>query len=182
MDFKSSLSAWWSNSSYREARYAEERLLRRMAMYQPPPQHPNAKGHLGMSSPTASTSDPGVNTSVAVSPDSETREEVVPPTAVGDSGLVATLRNVFIPTPDGKDAPSHPAEPRLITASAEASPAGSTTSVNKTKHKHHFPHPHHKKSSDKLVDYINTLEISRPEDKNAKEAVVVLHGYAAALG
>ncbi|EIW71763.1 hypothetical protein TREMEDRAFT_22144, partial [Tremella mesenterica DSM 1558] len=83
-DFRSSLSAWWSNSSYREARYAEERLLRRMAMYRPSPNLPVHKGW---------------------------------------------------------------------------------------KHK-----------DDTLVDYINTLEISKPEDANAKEAVVVLHGYAAALG
>lgn len=39
-----------------------------------------------------------------------------------------------------------------------------------------------RRKAGKMDDYINTLEISKPEDMGEKEAVVVLHGYAAALG
>ena len=82
-----------------------------------------------------------------------------------EHGLVATLRNVFIPTPDPMLAPAHPADP------AGSSPAPSIASTDSKKR--------HKEKA--MVDYINTLEISRSGD-DSKQAVVVLHGYAAALG
>jgi cardiolipin-specific phospholipase len=93
--------------------------------------------------------------------------EVVEPLGT-EHGLVATLRNVFIPTPDPSKAPAHPADP------AGASPAPSIASTSSTDSK--------KKHKEKaLVDYINTLEISKSGD-DSKQGVVVLHGYAAALG
>lgn len=98
-------------------------------------------------------------------------------------GLVATLRNVFIPTPNPDLAPAHPADPieggsgemegsSPTPSIASTSSGGSTCKTGKRR----------SRAGGKLVDYINTLEISRPEDKDGKEAVVVLHGYAAALG
>ena len=91
----------------------------------------------------------------------ETEDASVP----GDNGLIATLRNVFIPSPNPDMAPKHPVDPA---PSASASPASSISDNSA--------------SAKKLVDYINTLEISSPADKTSKEAVVVLHGYAAAMG
>ncbi|KAK8849446.1 hypothetical protein IAR55_004779 [Kwoniella newhampshirensis] len=182
-DFKSSLAAWWSNSSYKEARLAEERLLRRMSMFESTPAHPApSKGWFGLSSghhaPTPTTNQSSDNVG-----EINTSE----PIPIQGTGLVATLKNVFIPTPDPAMAPEHPADPRdqnLTTSAASSasdlsSGAGSATGSEK-KHKHRLSKC--KKDDGKLVDYINTLEISASENKNSKEAVVVLHGYAAALG
>lgn len=89
---------------------------------------------------------------------------------------MATLRNVFIPAPNPADAPAHPADPRGL------SPSSTAASVHEEKKSHHHKSKHCKKDESKLGDYINTLEISTPANQDSKEAVVVLHGYAAALG
>ena len=96
-------------------------------------------------------------------------------TQVG-SGLIARLRDVFVPTPDPSLAPQHPVDP-LPGPSSSASSLASHTEKKKL----HFKHGSKTKSG-KLVDYINTLEISSKENANSKEAVVVMHGYAAAMG
>ena len=161
-DFRSSLSAWWNNASYKEARHAEERLLRRMEMFRPAPVTEAPKGWFGWTSaPAASTA-----TTTAGAADQPAPDLVSAPTTTG--GLVATLRNVFIPTPVPERAPLHPADPYEPIA---ASPRSSISEKSKRC-----------KKDDKLVDYINTLEISSAANKDSKEAVVVLHGYAAAMG
>lgn len=123
-------------------------------------------------------------------------EGVSAPVEIGTSGLIATLRNVFIPTPNPDEAPFHPADPletSILTAtpakrhslfsgknsghSAATSASSSTTSLDSG-----GAGSHKKGKAGKLVDYINTLEISSPENASSKEAVVMLHGYAAALG
>ncbi|ORY35011.1 Alpha/Beta hydrolase protein [Naematelia encephala] len=179
-DFRSSLSAWWNNSSYRDARVAEERLLRRLSMFEPTqtvtPVH-TSKGWFGSHEKEISASETALGNARA-------GDEVVPPLSVpGNSGLVATLRNVFIPTPDPAQAPAHPADPLPSEESAASSSSSlpSTKSGVKKHHGHHL-HLHGKKGDSKHADYINTLELSTPENANSKEAVVVLHGYAAALG
>jgi cardiolipin-specific phospholipase len=95
------------------------------------------------------------------------------------------LRNVFIPTPDPSLAPQHPADPHT-TPTPASSLASSTTSLdskgNRKSLKVQNPLHGKKGKEGKLTDYINTLEIANPEDGDSKEAVVVLHGYAAALG
>ena len=95
-------------------------------------------------------------------------------------GLVATLRHVLVPTPNPLDAPSHPAD------TVELSTRSSTTSTSLSKDSAESQKKTFSKDDDqpgaRLIDYINTLEISRPEISGSKEAVVVLHGYAAALG
>jgi len=96
------------------------------------------------------------------------------PQKTSDTGLVATIRNVFIPTPDPNLAPKHPDDP------PESSAASTASSQERKKHHRLTLHKH--SNEDKLVDYINTLEISRSDLESSKEAVVVLHGYAAALG
>lgn len=151
-DFRSSLSAWWNNTSYKEARLAEERLLRRMAHFRPPPP-PVEKGWFGRKPESSQGNEV---------------QEVVEPLGT-EHGLVATLRNVFIPTPDPSLAPAHPADPAGSSPAPSSAPSiASTDSKRKQKEK-------------ALVDYINTLEISKSGD-DSKQAVVVLHGYAAALG
>jgi cardiolipin-specific phospholipase len=101
----------------------------------------------------------------------------VPAVSLPGTSLVATLRNVFIPTPDPSLAPRHPADP------IGPSPVSSTTSLDSSGKCQPRNPLHGKKGKEgKLTDYINTLEISNPEHGNSKEAVVVLHGYAAALG
>jgi cardiolipin-specific phospholipase len=161
-DFRGSLAAWWSSNGYRDARIAEDRLLRRLSYYQPAPEVPAKKCHtFAAGSAAAEVAAPAVHAT---------------PSA---TGLIATLRNVHIPTPDPELAPQHPDE--LPVAASSASSASSTTSHEKKKH-HHLMSLHQKHDDGKLVDYINTLEISRPDLENSKEAVVVLHGYAAALG
>lgn len=213
-DFRSSLSAWWNNSSYKEARIAEERLLRRLSMFAPseaPP--PATKGWFGSSqADTASTSASAGNSSVSNGDNLEqgvpkttatasdlaktssrageqvvTDSRAVPPVSLPGTSLVATLRNVFIPTPDPSAAPAHPADPRLPGGADTTS--SSTTSLDSQCKKRVRPHnplkglkAAHGKEGGKNVDYINTLEISSPEHGESKEAVVVLHGYAAALG
>ena len=102
-------------------------------------------------------------------------DEVVTPLSVPGTGLVASLRNVFISTPDPNLAPAHPADP--ISTSQPGSPASSTSSLSgggKEKRAAHRKHKHE--------DYINTLEISDPKTAASHEAVVVVHGYAAAMG
>lgn len=190
-DFRSSLSAWWNNSSYREARIAEERLLRRMSMYQPPEPGSSApaKGWFG------SSADPEApSTKENISPSSQVgdrageqvvndQNHAVPAVSLPGTSLVATLRNVFIPTPDPSLAPQHPADP-VGPSSAPGSINSSTTSLDSDgKKKCKTINPLGKKGKEgKWTDYINTLEISNPEHGKSKEAVVVLHGYAAALG
>lgn len=98
----------------------------------------------------------------------QTQAEADAASVPGDNGLVATLRNVFVPTPNPDLAPQHPVDP---VASSTGSPASSVSDKSVRS-----------KKDGKLVDYINTLEISSPADKSSKEAVVVLHGYAAAMG
>lgn len=212
-DFRSSLAAWWNNSSYREARLAEERLLRRMSMYQPPePGSPAAasKGWFNFgtgasadpaTAPTNNTSETGAAVEGQVNTVSSTESGVgdragekvvnedhtVQPVNLPGTSLVATLRNVFIPTPDPSLAPSHPADPyHAIPTSPTGSAASSVASFDEQGNKKtKLRNPLNGKKGGKegkLVDYLNTLEISNPEHGNSKEAVVVLHGYAAALG
>jgi cardiolipin-specific phospholipase len=189
-DFKSSFSSWWNNSSYKEARIAEERLLRRMSMYQPPePGSPGSKGWFSWSAdPNASTTKEHIPSKAEVGERAgeqvvNDENHAVPPVSLPGTSLVATLRNVFIPTPDPALAPQHPADPRIDTPASSV--ASSTTSLDSSgKKRASIVNPlHGKKGKDgKLTEYINTLEISNPEHGNSKEAVVVLHGYAAALG
>ena len=144
--FGASLGIWWSNSSYKEARIAEQRLLRRMPMFRPA----QAAG-------------------IAV--EAEGNESMrVRQAGEEDDGLVATIRNVYIPTPDPTQAPAHPAD-RAMPQST-----GPTTPTSKRETGRRSP------PDGKLVDYSNTLEISTPGTRNSKEAVVISHGYAAALG
>lgn len=103
-----------------------------------------------------------------VSPDSAS--------AASSSGLVATLRNVFITTPNPADAPAHPADPRDLPLRSGHGPQ------HEEKKSHRHISRHCKNDESRLKDYINTLEISTPANRDSKEAVVVLHGYAAALG
>lgn len=99
-----------------------------------------------------------------------------PASAASSSGLVATLRNVFISTPNPADAPAHPADPRDLPPPSGHGPQ------HEEKKSHRHMSRHCKNDESKLKDYINTLEISTSANKDSKEAVVVLHGYAAALG
>ena len=181
-DFKSSLSAWWSNSSYKEARYAEDRLLRRLAMFEPPSAPPPSKGWFGWSGAEPTTTVPPLESRLdAIGReigDARAGDEVVHPLPVTGTGLVATLRNVFIPTPDPALAPAHPAD--LVTPSPAGSASSSSSSLSNSEKKHRQAHHHSHKS--KHEDYINTLEISNAENATSREAVVVMHGYAAALG
>ena len=114
-------------------------------------------------------------------------DHTVQPVNLPGTSLVATLRNVFIPTPDPSLAPAHPADPyHTASTSAAGSAASSVASLDSQgnkKAKVLNPLNGKKRGKEgKLVDYLNTLEISNPEHGNSKEAVVVLHGYAAALG
>ena len=106
-------------------------------------------------------------------------DKVEDDTVIGEhEGLVATLRHVFVPTPNPLDAPSHPADIAELPARSSRTSLPNVSGGNQKK-------PSVKKGDELgpgLVDYINTLEISRPELASSKEAVVVLHGYAAALG
>ncbi|KAK4683550.1 cardiolipin-specific phospholipase, partial [Tremellales sp. Uapishka_1] len=155
--FATSVGAWWNNSSYKEARLAEERLLRRLPTFVPPAE-PQAQGSwFGWGS--------------AKSNEAEVVAEATAPAP--ENGLVATLKNVFIPSPNPADAPANPTDLYIDTTS----PASSTTSFGREK-KQHF----RKVKEGKLVDYINTLEVSTKANAASKEGVVVLHGYAAALG
>jgi cardiolipin-specific phospholipase len=157
------LSAWWNNASYKEARHAEERLLRRMEMFRPTPVKEAPKGWFGWTGTAAGAA------ATATTADQPAPDLVSEPTTTG--GLVATLRNVFIPTPVPERAPLHPADPFEPIAGPTASPRSSISEKSKKC-----------KKDDKFVDYINTLEISSSANKTSKEAVVVLHGYAAAMG
>jgi cardiolipin-specific phospholipase len=163
-----------------------------MSMYQPP--EPGSPGNKGWFSWSADPNAAATKENIPPREDVGDRagEQVVndenhavPPVSLPGTSLVATLRNVFIPTPDPALAPQHPADPR-IDASPGSSVASSTTSLdsNGKKRASKLVNPlHGKKGKDgKLTEYINTLEISNPEHGNSKEAVVVLHGYAAALG
>ncbi len=112
--------------------------------------------------------------------DARAGDAVVNAVPVTGTGLVATLRNVFVPTPNPDLAPAHPADPLESSPSPPGSAASSTSSLTKGEKKslksHHLGHKHNHE------DYINTLEISTPENASSREAVVVMHGYAAALG
>ncbi|WRT69423.1 uncharacterized protein IL334_006409 [Kwoniella shivajii] len=195
-DFKSSLSAWWSTSSYKEARLAEERLLRRMASFEPsstaslsPPSHSSTKSESkGWFFGGSSTSSSATATTAASKKELDDKLPVEEVGQIKDplplqNGLVATLKNVFIQTPNPNDAPQHPADPREITSASATSSLSdlSQTSINSS-HGKIKKHCKKDKNQGKLVDYINTLEITSNENKDSKEAVVVLHGYAAALG
>lgn len=154
-DFRSSVAAWWSSNGYRDARVAEERLLRRLSYFTPQPETPSKGGWFSFASaPAPSDSAP------------------VPPTNPSETGLVASLRSVFIPTPDPDMAPKRPDQ-------LPESPSSSVSSLEKKRRRLTLNSKCH---DGELVDYINTLEISRPDLENSKEAVVVLHGYAAAFG
>lgn len=91
-------------------------------------------------------------------------------------GLVATLRNVFIKTPNPEEAPAHPVDPIEPGVGSSASSIASGESG----HKHKLQCK--KEKEGKMVDYINTMEISTAANRHSTEAVVVLHGYAAAMG
>ncbi|WVO23328.1 uncharacterized protein IAS62_004678 [Cryptococcus decagattii] len=195
-DFRSSLSAWWSTSSFKETRIAEERLLRRLAMYEPTPapamapplpatatvgvhEQGGAKSWFGFAKGSSGSTISLANQSVAAQDKKPQPQLQVPSnsaSAVSSSGLVATLRNVFITTPSPADAPAHPADPRDLPPGSGHGPQ------HEEKKSHHHISRHCKDDESRLKDYINTLEISTPANKDSKEAVVVLHGYAAALG
>ena len=181
-DFRSSLSAWWNNSSYKEARYAEDRLLRRLAMFEPPSAPAASKGWFNWGTNETTKTVPPLESRVdAIGQeigDARAGDEVVNPLPVVGTGLVATLRNVFIPTPNPALAPAHPADPITTSPAGSASSSSSSLSHNEKKHHHALHHTHEAKHE----DYINTLEISNPEYASSREAVVVMHGYAAALG
>lgn len=91
-------------------------------------------------------------------------------------GLVATLRNVFIKTPNPDEAPEHPVDP------IEPVSASSSVASGAVGHKHKLHLKKDKEKDEKMVDYINTMEISTSANRASSEAVVVLHGYAAAMG
>jgi len=177
--FTSSLSAWWNNSSYKEARIAEERLLRRLKVYQPPEQPVPAAGWFGFGGASQSGSTAIHHTSESKTPG--TKEDVIEPINMETGGLVATLRNVFIQTPNPDLAPENPSDLYIPPSDSTNS---SSSSLDSQKHKKHGHHKlgHKRHENDKLVDYVNTLEISKPQDKDSNEAVVVVHGYAAAMG
>lgn len=199
-DFRSSLSAWWNNSSYKEARYAEERLLRRMSMYEPPAR-PQEKGWFSWGGSSEQQLQPappaGHHDSSAVeAANHRVGQGVSAPVEIGTSGLIATLRNVFVPTPNPDEAPFHPADP-LEASTSMSTPAkrhslfsgkstgnSAATSANSSTASLGSEETGSQKKgkAGKLTDYINTLEISSPENASSKEAVVMLHGYAAALG
>lgn len=193
--FTSSLSAWWNNSSYKEARISEERLLRRLKHYTPPEQVvPSHSGWFGWGSSATQDQDSIMTTTPTTTTTSNTdpkatgtKEDVIAPIDVeGSGGLVATLRNVFIQTPNPALAPEDPSElyiPPSTTVSQNSSTSSLPNGVEVEKRKSHHQHHHlGHKNKDKLVDYINTLEVSRADDRASKEAVVVVHGYAAAMG
>ena len=193
-DFRSSLEAWWNNSSYKEARIAEERLMRRMAMFEPTAPQQQAKGWFswgsghgghhrhpdkeGANESPDGLESPSIRTQQHAEVDVNAETAAAQAIAV-DGGLVAKLRDVFIPTPDPSLAPQHPIDP--IEVSPPTSSASSMSGAHSNKC-HHDLHMKHHRNKGKMVDYINTLEITSPENMGSKEAVVVLHGYAAALG
>lgn len=180
-------------------------------MYTPPTPEPEPKSWFSWSSPTPAqtpnhTSPPTDSSPQEINAGTET--EALPsasqttasqsragdpvsspiPLSNSTSHLVATLRNVFIPTPNPDDAPAHPVDP--VTTKTTGSPDSSTSSLGSTSggggRKNGHPHSHGHQlgglGKKKYQDYINTLEISSPENKGEREGVVVLHGYAAALG
>lgn len=155
-DFRSSLATWWNSNGYRDARTAEDRLLRRLNYYQPSAQEV-PKGWFSWGH-------------------AEADERPVTTVTPSQNGLVASIRKVFIPTPDPHAAPAYPGAP--VASSVESIHSQDSGKCKKD----HRLSIHHKHHDGKMVDYINTLEFSSPEIKDSKEAVVVLHGYAAALG
>ena len=151
-------------------------------MFEPPAPPPASIGWFGWGAkqPLAS---PEVESKVDAAGqelgDSRAGDEVVNPLPVTGTGLVATIRNVFIPTPNPALAPAHPADP--VEQPSLGSALSSTSSLPNGEKIHRGAHQHPGRK-DKHEDYINTLEISSPENASTREAVVVLHGYAAALG
>lgn len=154
-DFKSSLVAWWSSNGYRDARVAEERLLRKLPFYTPS-LRPESKSWFWNNASSASLPN-------------ETED-----TPEEGTGLVARVRKVFVPTPNPHDAP-----PRPDMASSDndsiSSSGGSSKAAKRLSRTLHC-------DKDKKGDYINTLEFTTSQTTGSREAVVVLHGYGAAQG
>ncbi|TXT13058.1 hypothetical protein VHUM_01459 [Vanrija humicola] len=148
-DFRTSLAAWWASSGYRDARIAEDRMLRRLSYYSPAPPEPSKSWFSWSGSHSQADDKPFV---APIDP---------------STGFAATVRNVFIPTPDPALAPTVP----------DTNPDSRASSVKSGKSGHEKKHCHKNHQ-----DYINTLEITRKDNVDSKEAVVVLHGYAAAQG
>jgi cardiolipin-specific phospholipase len=154
-NFGASIGIWWNNSGYKEARVAEERLLRRMEIFE----------RIQAEQVVVQAGDDGEG-------------EV---SMVGErDGMKASLRNVSIPTPDPAEAPAHPADPAPTTSRSSAT--SSTSSLSQSGGRGEKKNAGRRKSGTKMGDYINTLEISSRENMGSKEAVVVNHGYAAAMG
>lgn len=159
-------------------------------MYQPPEPGSPTKGWFDWSSSSARGGKEDIAPDTQQGVGDRAGEQVVnedhtvAPVNLPGTSLVATLRNVFIPTPDPSLAPQHPADPMIAGSSSTTSSTVSLDSqgCKKKGGRLHNPLASKKGKEGKLTDYINTLEISNPEHGSSKEAVVVLHGYAAALG
>lgn len=166
-DFKSSLVAWWSSNGYRDARLAEERLLRKLPFYTPS-LRPETKSWFWSSAGASSSSLPAEN--------EDTPEE--------GTGLVARVRKVFVPSPDPHAAPPRPDVPAasdsdsVLSASGSGGSFGSSGSTSRAAKRLSLI----QKCDKGKGDYINTLEFSTPQTTGSREAVVVLHGYGAAQG
>ncbi|EKD00988.1 hypothetical protein A1Q2_04675 [Trichosporon asahii var. asahii CBS 8904] len=154
-DFKSSLVAWWSSNGYRDARLAEERLLRKMPFYTPS-LRPESKSWFWNNASSASLPN-------------ETED-----TPEQGTGLVARVRKVFVPTPDPHAAPPRPDVPAASDVESISSGGSSKAAKRLSRVLHH--------DKERKGDYINTLEFTTPQTTGSREAVVVLHGYGAAQG
>lgn len=154
-DFKSSLVAWWTSNGYRDARLAEERLLRKLPFYTPS-LRPEAKSWFWSNASSASLPN-------------ETED-----TPEEGTGLVARVRKVFVPTPDPHAAPPRPDVP--AGSDTESVNSGGSAGSKAAKRLSLTL------KCDKGGDYINTLEFATPQTAGSREAVVVLHGYGAAQG
>jgi cardiolipin-specific phospholipase len=158
-----------------------------MAHFQPPPPVEEGKGWFGRASTAAPTPHPEMHQEApasaadVASAHQRQGEEVSQPIPIEGTKLVATLRNVFISTPNPLAAPQHPADPIIVEHDSPAASVSSSQASLDKMCKDKVKSAGRRKAG-KTEDYLNTLEISRPEDRGEKEAVVVLHGYAAALG
>jgi len=165
-------------------------------MFEPPVPAPAQKSWFGWAGGATDSTSPvnpssGIESKVDAAGqklgDSRAGDEVVNPLPVTGTGLVATLRNVFIPTPNPELAPAHPADPVISKSTPPGSATSSTSSLQNGEKKHMKTNAsaqsHHLSGGKhKHEDYLNTLEISTSENQSSREAVVVMHGYAAALG